>query len=164
MCCVDSSLGPHATLNRIKKAILALEKPMIRNGKPTIVLADDHDRVRKRVSELLGAECCILAEVGDGHSSIEAAERFRPDIIILDLSMPVLDGIQAAREIKRRGLPCKIIFLTVQEDADYVQIAAEINACYILKARMHIDLPLAIKRALAGSVLVSPFSERHVIS
>ena len=137
---------------------------MNNNRKPTIVLADDHERVRRRVCELLGAECCIVAAVGDGHSSVEAAEKDRPDIIILDLSMPVLSGIQAAREIKRRGLTCKIIFLTVQEDEEYVEIARKIGASYILKSRMHVDLPIAVQRALVGGVLVSQFSSARVLS
>ena len=163
MRCVDSSLEPRM-LDKFKEVVFTFERPMIKNGKPTIILADDHDGVRKRVSELLEADCCILAEVGDGHSSVEAAEKFKPDIVILDLSMPVLNGIQAAREIKRRGLKCKIVFLTVQEDVDYVEIANEMGASYILKARMHVDLPLAINRALAGGVLVSPFSTPRVTS
>jgi len=162
---LDSSVRRHGLLktNKLDGVFFARENSMISNGRPTVVLADDHERVRNRVAELLGAECCIVASVNDGHLSVEAAERFKPDLIILDISMPSLDGIQAAQEIRRRGLACKIIFLTVQEDADYVQIANQMGASYVLKARMHVDLPLAIKAVLAEGMFVSSFSASGVI-
>lgn len=78
-------------------------------------------------------------------ASIEAAMKHNPDILILDIAMPKCSGIQEAQELRRRGTTSKIIFLTVQEDADYVWAASEIGASYVLKPRMIVDLPIAIE-------------------
>jgi len=130
----------------------------VSNGKPTIVLADDHSGMLSKVSEVLGEDFTIVAKVGDGRASIEAAIEFVPDILILDIAMPNMDGIQAAREIQRRQLKSKIIFLTVQEDADYVQTAHEMGASFVLKPKLHTDLLIAIKEVLRGKRFVSRLS------
>lgn len=130
----------------------------VSNGKPTIVLADDHSGMLSKVSEILGEDFSVVAKVNDGISSVRAAVEFVPDILILDIAMPNLDGIQAAREVRRRGLTSKIIFLTVQEDADYVQTAREMDASFVLKPKMHTDLLLAIKEVLLGRRFVSTLS------
>jgi DNA-binding NarL/FixJ family response regulator len=78
--------------------------------------------------------------------------------LVLDIAMPGLDGIQAAREVRRLTLAARLIFLTVQEDADYMRAAHDLGASYVLKHRMHIDLPVAMKEALAGRMFVSPRS------
>jgi DNA-binding NarL/FixJ family response regulator len=126
--------------------------------KPTVVLADDHPRVLSTVGEILANEFDILAGVSDGIKVVQAALKYKPDILVLDIAMPGLDGIQAAREVKRLTLPARLIFLTVQEDPDYVRAAHDLGASYVLKHRMHIDLPHAIKETLAGRMFVSPRS------
>jgi DNA-binding NarL/FixJ family response regulator len=128
------------------------------NGRPTVVLADDHEGVLSRVREILSTDFTILAAVNDGSEVPLVALKHKPDILVLDIAMPGLDGIQAAREVRRLALPSKLIFLTVQEDADYVQAAQALGASYVLKPRMHIDLPLAIQESLAGRMFVSPLS------
>ncbi|HXY07882.1 MAG TPA: response regulator transcription factor [Terriglobales bacterium] len=124
--------------------------------RPTVVLADDHARVLSRVGELLADECNVVAGVSDGIKVVQAALKYKPDIVVLDIAMPGLDGIQAAREVRRFALPARLIFLTVQEDADYIRAAQDLGASYVVKRRMHIDLPLAIKEALAGRMFFSP--------
>ena len=124
--------------------------------KPTVVLADDHPRVLRAVGEILASEFDILAGVSDGIKVVQAALKFKPDILVLDIAMPGLDGIQAAREVRRLSLPARLVFLTIQEDADYMQAAHELGASYVLKHRMHIDLAVAIKETLAGRIFVSP--------
>lgn len=129
------------------------------NGRPTVVLADDHDGVISRVREILSADFHIVAAVNNGMQVAAATLKYRPDILVLDIAMPGLDGIQAAREVRRLALPSRLIFLTVQEDADYMQAAQALGASYVLKPRMHIDLPLAIQESLAGRMFVSPLSQ-----
>jgi DNA-binding NarL/FixJ family response regulator len=126
--------------------------------RPTVVLADDHPRVLSRVGELLANECDVVAGVSDGIKAVQAALKYKPDIVVLDIAMPGLDGIQAGRELRRLTLPmpARLIFLTVQEDADYIRAAHELGASYVVKRRMHIDLLLAVKEALAGRMFVSP--------
>lgn len=126
--------------------------------RPTVVLADDHPRVLSRVGEILANEFDVLAGVSDGIKVVQAALKYKPDILVLDIAMPGLDGIQAAREVRRLTLPARLIFLTVQEDPDYVRVAHDLGASYVLKHRMHIDLAYAIKETLAGRMFVSPGS------
>ena len=126
--------------------------------KPTVVLADDHPRVLSTVGEILASEFDILAGVSDGIKVVQAALKYKPDILVLDIAMPGLDGIQAAREVRRLTLPARFVFLTIQEDADYLRAAHDLGASYVLKHRMHIDLRVAIREALAGRMFVSPRS------
>jgi|KBSMisStaDraftv2_1062788.scaffolds.fasta_scaffold323691_2 DNA-binding NarL/FixJ family response regulator len=123
--------------------------------KPTLVLADDHIGMLNKVVEILGEEVRILAKVQDGYSAVRAAQDFNPDLLVLDIAMPKLNGIEAARELRRRGLATKIIFLTVQEDLDYLKAAQEIGAGYVLKPRMSTDLIVAVREALMGRMFVS---------
>src|SRR6266478_1699719 len=104
---------------------------VITNNKPTVVLADDHLGMLDKVTEVLGEEVRIVARVRDGISSVRATQELMPDILLLDVAMPELNGIEAAREVRRCGLASSIIFLTVQHDADYIQIAREIGASYV---------------------------------
>jgi DNA-binding NarL/FixJ family response regulator len=125
---------------------------------PTVVLADDHPSVLTKIRTVLADQIKVVATVNDGFSPVQAVEEFSPDILILDISMPGQDGIHVAREVKRLGLKAKLIFITVQEDPDYVEVARTLGASYVLKSRLHIDLPLAIKDELAGRIFISPFS------
>jgi CheY-like chemotaxis protein len=128
--------------------------------KYTVVLADDHVGFLRKVSDLLTNEFNIVAMVSDGTEAVQAALEFKPDIFILDICMTGLDGIQVAREIKRLGLSTKIVLLTIQEDADYIEAARAIGACYVLKCRMHADLPLALEETLAGRTFISQLSTK----
>jgi DNA-binding NarL/FixJ family response regulator len=123
-----------------------------------VALADDHIAVLQRVSTLLATEFEIVAAVEDGANAVQAGLDFRPDIFILDICMPGLSGIQAAGEMRRLGLSSKLVFLTIQEDADYLEAAQALGASYVLKSRMHSDLPLAVREALAGRIFVSRLS------
>lgn len=125
---------------------------------PTVVLADDHPSVLTKLRTVLAGQIKVVATANDGFSAIQAVEEFRPDILILDISMPGQDGIHVAREVKRLKIKTKLIFITVQEDPDYVDVARSIGASYVLKSRLHIDLSSAIKEELAGRMFVSPFS------
>jgi DNA-binding NarL/FixJ family response regulator len=161
MSCVDSCCDRYDLLQVMKHYQSNVAQKGTMTGpdpKPTVVIADDHDGILRRVSEILHNEFRIVAAVGDGARSIEAAAKFKPDVMVLDIAMPGADGIQAAREMRLLGLTPRIIFLTVQEDPDYVQAANKLGACYVLKSRMHIDLTQAIKEALAGRIFVSSSS------
>ena len=127
----------------------------IHNVKPTLVLADDHIGMLNKVVEILGEEFRIVAKVHDGHAAVRATLDFHPDILVLDIAMPKLNGIEAARELRSRGIDTKIIFLTVQEDLDYLKAALQIGASYVLKPRMSSDLILAVRETLQGRKFVS---------
>ena len=131
---------------------------MTPKGRPTVVIADDHVGMQKWISEVLADECNILAIVNDGSKAVRAAVEFKPDVVILDLFMPGVDGIHAAQEMRRLGVPAKLIIISVQDDAEYVEIAGSIGAGYVVKTRIHVDLSLAVKEVLAGRTFVSPLA------
>ena len=122
-----------------------------------VLLADDHPRILSRLTDLLEPEFKVIAVVGDGQSLIETAKSLQPDLIITDISMPILCGIEAAKEILQTTPKTKIVFLTVHSDPDYVQEALQIGAVgYIFKSRLVSDLKLAIGEVLDGRTYVSP--------
>jgi DNA-binding NarL/FixJ family response regulator len=125
-------------------------------NRPRILLAEDHDRMRNRITRHLEREFDVLEAVENGRALLEAASRLKPDVCLLDISMPVLNGIETATQLKQSGSTAKIVFLTIHEDPDFVQAALETGALgYVVKRRMVSDLRPAIKEALAGRVFVS---------
>lgn len=123
-----------------------------------LVIADDHPDIRNRVVRLLERDFEVVSEVGNGDEALEAVARLTPDIVVLDITMPGLTGIEIAHRMKAGGSNAKIIFLTVIEDADFVREAlAAGGSAYVVKSRMTGDLPFAISEVLAGRVFVSPF-------
>jgi DNA-binding NarL/FixJ family response regulator len=87
--------------------------------------------------------------------------RLKPDLVLLDILMPKMDGMRAAQELRPQGHSAKVVFLSVQQDEEFVVAAFESGAtAYVFKSRMHSDLVWAIDRALAGEVFVSPGAER----
>jgi DNA-binding NarL/FixJ family response regulator len=123
--------------------------------KPTVLLADDSHRILSVASRLLEADCEIVATACDGECALLAVNQFKPELVVLDINMPGTDGIQTARQLQKLGSIPRIVFLTVNEDPDMVQVACAMGASYVVKARMYSDLLVAIKEALAGRVFVS---------
>jgi DNA-binding NarL/FixJ family response regulator len=122
-----------------------------------ILLADDHEEMRNIVVELLEREFEILDTVADGYALLKAASGLKPDVCLLDISMPGMNGIEAAIQLKERGSTAKVIFLTIHEDEDFIQAALRIGASgYVFKRRITSDLCLAVNEALADRVFVSP--------
>jgi DNA-binding NarL/FixJ family response regulator len=121
-----------------------------------ILLADDHQEIRDLVIKMLEPEFAIVRAVADGQALLEAASALSPDVCLLDISMPIISGIEAANQLKESGSTAKIIMLTVHEDPDFVRAALNSGASgYVLKSRMGTDLPLAVKRVLAGKTFLS---------
>lgn len=122
-----------------------------------ILLADDHDDMRVRVKRHLGSEFEVLGCVKNGLALLKAAAKLQPDVCLLDISMPILDGIKTATRLKESGSEAQIVFLTIHEDPDFVQAALKTGALgYVVKRRMVSDLRLAIEEALAGRKFISP--------
>jgi DNA-binding NarL/FixJ family response regulator len=126
--------------------------------RPRILLADDHPGVLEHASRILASDYEVVGTVADGRSAVDAAFRLQPDLVVLDIMMPELDGFQAARELRRRGSTAKVVFLTIQQDEEYVTAAMESGGvAYVLKSKMYSDLIHAVSQALAGSIFVSQF-------
>jgi DNA-binding NarL/FixJ family response regulator len=130
-------------------------------GRVRILVADDHTAVLTSVVRLLSKHYDVVGTVNDGRALLEAAGTMEPDVLILDVSMPVITGIEAASILKKTGSKSKIIFLTVHNDPDFVRAAREVGALgYVVKQQMTTDLPEAIKKALAGEYFASPSVRR----
>lgn len=122
-----------------------------------VLLADDHRALLYHVARMLEPDYDVVGAFGDGQALLEAAVRLKPDVLVLDISMPVLTGLQAARELKKAGSQAKIIFLTVHEESDFVRESfASGGSAYVIKSRLATDLALAIQEVLAGRSFISP--------
>lgn len=121
-----------------------------------ILLADDHPCFPDLEERLLEPEFEVIAKVGNGRALIEAATRLKPDVIVTDISMPILNGIDAVDQLKESGCPSKIVFLSVHFDSDFIGRCLVTGARgYVVKSRMSTELLPAIREALAGNIFVS---------
>jgi DNA-binding NarL/FixJ family response regulator len=124
--------------------------------RPRILIADDHQLVLERVAALLRSRFDVIGMAHDGRELIVEAMRLNPDVIVVDISMPELDGIQAAHQLREKGSTAKLVFLTIHGEDEFVQTCfAEGALGYVLKARMRSDLIPAIDAALSNQSFVS---------
>ena len=125
--------------------------------KPRILLADDHRMVAEGVRGLLEPDYELIGIVEDGRALLEAVDRLRPDAVVADISMPLLNGIDAVRQIKKRHKSVAVIFLTMHVDVDYAASAFEAGALgYVLKHSASSELLTAISCALKGKTYITP--------
>jgi DNA-binding NarL/FixJ family response regulator len=121
-----------------------------------VVLADDHREVIAKIRGVLGDEFEIIEAAENGNQAVIAVLELQPDIFVTDISMPVLNGLQAARRIQKTNSRVKIIFLTIHEDRDFIAAAFSAGATgYVTKRRLSTDLVVAIQEALKGHTFVS---------
>jgi DNA-binding NarL/FixJ family response regulator len=122
-----------------------------------ILIADDHAPSRDLLARMLAAEHDVVATVGDGLAAVTAAVQLGPDLALLDISMPVMSGIMAARRLKSHSPPAKVVFVTGHVDAAYVAAAFRLGADgYVLKQNLAAELVPAIRAVLAGGRYRSP--------
>src|SRR6185295_9051035 len=122
-----------------------------------ILLADDHKEIRDRAVRLLEPEFEVVGAVADGNALVRVSAQLKPDVCIIDISMPYLNGIEAAIKLRENGSEARIVFLTVNEDSDFVRAALRTGALgYVVKSRMASDLCAAINGAISGHLFVSP--------
>ena len=120
-------------------------------GRARILVADDHEEVRNTIVRLLQRQFEVLGAVGDGPEFLEAVDRLKPDLCVLDISMPKMSGIEVALRIKESHSHTKIVFLTLHDDFDFRAAALDTGAeGYVTKERMGGDLLLAVSEVLAG--------------
>ena len=125
-------------------------------GKIRVLLADDHETIQARVRSILCDDFEVVGAVGNGQDAVTEVRRLDPDVLVIDISMPVLDGLQAASQLHRKECRTKVVFLTVHEDQDYVDAAMAAGASgYVTKSRIKSDLVPAIREALNGRTYVS---------
>jgi DNA-binding NarL/FixJ family response regulator len=126
-------------------------------SKPTVLLADDHKIVLEGLKGLLEDKFEILASVQDGRELLKRVEQLDPDVIVVDIAMPLLNGIDAVRQIKKSGFETKVVFLTMHQDAMYAKEALDAGALgFVLKHSAPSELTRAIEEALKGNTYISP--------
>jgi DNA-binding NarL/FixJ family response regulator len=128
-----------------------------RSKQPRVLLADDHGPIIERVRSILQSGFDVVGSVNNGRDLVSEAARLRPDVIVLDISMPGMTGIEAAQELREAKSTAKLIFLTVHERVEFVRAClAEGALGYVVKSRLAVDLLPAIHEALAGRRFISP--------
>ncbi len=126
-----------------------------------VLLADDHPAMLAQVESLLEDEFDVIGKVADGQALVDMGAELQPEVIIADITMPIVDGIEAARRLRAAWNTAKIIFLSVHEDADFVNAALDAGGDgYVVKSRLATDLIGAIRDAIAGSQFISPTISR----
>jgi DNA-binding NarL/FixJ family response regulator len=126
-------------------------------NRPRVLLADDHRIVTEGLKGLLEPEFELVGIVEDGRALLAAVEKLRPDVIVVDISMPLLNGIDAVRQINKANDKVKIVFLTMHPDVTYAVSAFEAGASgYVLKHSAPTELVIAIRSALHGKTFVTP--------
>lgn len=131
----------------------------------TILLADDHPMFRQGLKTLLEREgFTVVAEAADGHAAARLARQLNPNIAVLDLGMPLLNGIDAARHIQKQASDTQVVLLTMYEEEAYVleALRAGIRG-YVLKAQAASDLVAAIREVLGGAMYLSPGISKTVV-
>jgi DNA-binding NarL/FixJ family response regulator len=134
-------------------------------ARPRVLLADDHVPFLESVSRLLAGAFDIVATAGDGRQALDLARRLRPDVVVLDVSMPHLDGFQTLEQLRRDGPETRVVFLTMHRDDEFVVAAINAGAHgYVLKSRIHLDLISAIDHALAGRLFVPSLTSLSTVA
>jgi DNA-binding NarL/FixJ family response regulator len=133
--------------------------------RPRVLLADDHRLLREAFAQLLEPGCEVVGAVADGRALLAAAPKLRPDIVVLDIAMPLLNGLDAARQLRRSMPGVKVIFLTVSEDPDLAAEAFQVGASgYLLKNSAASELLQAIKEVAEGRSYVTPLATEGLVA
>ena len=133
-------------------------------SKPRVLLVDDHLLVLEGFRRILEGQYELVGAVEDGRALLDAAEKLQPDIVILDVSMPLLNGIDAAAQLKKICPSTKIIIVTMHADREYIRSAFEAGAsAYVLKRSAVDELDQAIRAAVAGHSYITPLITKDML-
>jgi len=134
-------------------------------GRVKILIADDHTLVAEACAKLLEPEFEVLTTVRDGRALLEAAAQLKPDVIVADIAMPLMNGLDACEQIKKQVKSTKIIYLTMNEDKDLAAEAFRRGASgYLLKASAFAELTQAVHAVIKNKSYVSPLITRDLVS
>jgi DNA-binding NarL/FixJ family response regulator len=121
-----------------------------------VLLVDDNEAMLTRAAAALASCCEIVGRTRDGRSALAAARALRPDVIVLDISMPGMSGLEVAESLRAAGSTAALVFLTVHQEEEFILAARAVGAIgYVVKPRLCSDLPFAVQEASAGRPFVS---------
>src|SRR6185503_7780471 len=124
---------------------------------PRVLIADDHNMLLGAFEKLLSSECEIVGTASDGRTLVAEAQRLKPDVVVLDIAMPLLNGLDAGRQIKQLRKAVKLVFVTMNEDSDLAAEAFRAGAsAYLLKRSAASELLVAIREVMKGRSYVTP--------
>ena len=130
---------------------------MIQSSKPRLLIADDHTLVLEGIRKLLENDVELVGTVEDGRALLPAVEQLRPDVILLDISLPLLNGIEACRQLMKSMPKARVIFLTMHADVVYVEEAFSAGGMgYLLKRSAASELKAAIETVMHGKRYITP--------
>jgi len=133
--------------------------------RPRVLLADDHTLLLEAFEKLLSEDCDIVGTVSDGHALLELAQQLRPDIVVLDIAMPILNGIDATRRLKQIMPEVRVVFLTMNEDPDLAAEAFRAGAsAYLLKRSAGSELLTAIREVSRRRSYVTPLVTEGLVA
>jgi DNA-binding NarL/FixJ family response regulator len=133
-------------------------------NRPRVMLADDHRLLREAFTRLLETDCDVVGAVPDGQALLAAAPDLQPDIVVMDVAMPLLNGLDAARKLKRLLPKVKIVFLTMNEDTEVAAEAFRVGASgFLLKNSAASELLLAIQEVSHGRSYITPLATRGMV-
>ena len=136
----------------------------MRMGRPRVLLADDQALLLDAFEQLLVPECDIVGHAADGRALVAAASTLKPDIIVLDIGMPLLNGLEAGRQIKQTLQDVKLVFLTMNQDPDLATEAFRVGAsAYLLKHSAASELTTAIREVMQGRSYVTPLVTKGLV-
>ena len=133
--------------------------------RPRVLLADDHRLLREAFARLLESECDVVGGVGDGRAVLTEAPRLRPDVVVMDVAMPLLNGLDAARQLRQVMPRVKVIFLTMSEDPDIAAESFRAGAsAFLLKNSAAEELLTAIREVCRGRSYVTPLATQGLVA
>lgn len=125
--------------------------------RPRVILADDHPLIMDALKNLLEPECEVVGLFTEGHTLVEEAPKLNPNVIVLDIAMPNMNGLNAGQRLKKLMPTVKLVYLTMNQDQDTVAEAFQLGAsAYVLKSSAASDLLAAVREAVRGGFYVTP--------
>jgi DNA-binding NarL/FixJ family response regulator len=127
------------------------------SSEPRVLLVDDNEAMLARAAAMLTPGCVIVGAAKEGGAALEAARTLQPDVIVLDISLPGMTGLEIASRLRNAGSTAAVVFLTVHDEEEIVSAAKAAGGIgYVVKSRLTADLAVAVREAVAGRPFVSP--------